>query len=271
MKMDHHCPWINNCLGQNNHKFFIQFLLMVCLSSIHSLGMAGANLWWCYTGHPCEKPSPQRIIMVAVAVVLAVFFAIFVIAMMCDQYEALATDTTGIEAMKKWDLSNRDIVQSLSVVCGEEPSIGWVLPTLMPAETAFDHSKWKPTDYDKWDPRDPTVTDHYDKVKGYDWIDDATQLRYSANTILDQLNQDIPKGIKSGYFVGKDGYPELRVYPGEERFFPELAPEKPTSAAPPAAASNGHSESVEEIAATGCKRPEPSEVRQRATPHAELD
>jgi hypothetical protein len=25
MKMDHHCPWINNCVGQFTQKFFIQF------------------------------------------------------------------------------------------------------------------------------------------------------------------------------------------------------------------------------------------------------
>jgi len=72
--MDHHCPWINNCVGEFNQKYFIQFLFYVsvlCVYTVVSIGISyGLS----------EKPSHQKVLHTIILLIMALLFGIFVVA-----------------------------------------------------------------------------------------------------------------------------------------------------------------------------------------------
>lgn len=56
--MDHHCPWINNCVGERNQKYFIQFLVYVGVLSAYAVILVVVS--WVYECKDCNQEISVR-------------------------------------------------------------------------------------------------------------------------------------------------------------------------------------------------------------------
>jgi hypothetical protein len=159
-----HCPWINNCVGSNNFKFFFLFIGWTFFGSAYATALALWRGYTCFRSRACELPSAPSLVCLIVSTVLAIFFAIFVCAMACDQWEGAVTNTTGLESLKRWDEEPRPVLTGLEDLCGESlrgPCWRWFVPVPMHrASKSF--YEWRPTDDpDAYDPRDPVIQRHF--------------------------------------------------------------------------------------------------------------
>ncbi|KAJ8980790.1 hypothetical protein NQ317_004791 [Molorchus minor] len=107
LKMDHHCPWINNCVGWGNHAHFTMFLAFATLGCFHATIVLGCSLYqsihrahYIYYGIDSE-PVVHLGLYGIVMCVLALGFAIGVVAavgmLLYFQLRAIIRNRTGIE------------------------------------------------------------------------------------------------------------------------------------------------------------------------------
>ncbi|CAL4120929.1 unnamed protein product, partial [Meganyctiphanes norvegica] len=130
-RMDHHCPWINNCVGEWNQKYFLQFLIYVGLMSVYACGLIAFT--WIRECRDCSRDMVVKQGRVLHSVCLSmesILFGLFVMAIMCDQMQAILSDETAVEQVKKSGpyRARRPKMALLREVCGRSHPLLWVFP-----------------------------------------------------------------------------------------------------------------------------------------------
>lgn len=143
VKMDHHCPWINNCVGEKNQKYFVLFTLYICLISLHALiivvktFMKCANNGW--SSNLCTLRSSGVTLINMIGLTFeAALFCLFTAIMFGTQIYAICVDETGIEQLKG-DVKHKKNSHKKNSKClnfksvfGDKLSVRWLVPFFAP-------------------------------------------------------------------------------------------------------------------------------------------
>ncbi|VDM43885.1 unnamed protein product [Toxocara canis] len=132
-KMDHHCPWVNNCVGEFNQKYFLQFLLYVGLSSSYALGLV-VTAWMYHDEHgpigakgmygqSVQHAKMHAHLHTIFLSIESALFGLFVCAVSCDQLQAIFNEETAVEAVQRGSsrlkrIGRRSKKALLGEVCG---------------------------------------------------------------------------------------------------------------------------------------------------------
>uniref|UniRef100_A0A0A9Z6P4 Palmitoyltransferase n=2 Tax=Lygus hesperus TaxID=30085 RepID=A0A0A9Z6P4_LYGHE len=112
LKMDHHCPWINNCVGHANHAHFVAFLFFAVGGCAHAAVVMSISLYRTFNWHYymslgyTQTNMVQFTISTLALTVFAVGLSIGVVlsvgALLYFQLRVILRNRTGIE---EWILS----------------------------------------------------------------------------------------------------------------------------------------------------------------------
>ena len=144
--MDHHCPWINNCVGHKNTKFFVQFLFYLLLTSLMVIGLIIKTIVALVT-HPRAK-----IVMNEDGFAAACITDCLVLALCCATtyigYELLKEQIGTIEENQTFiDEVKKQLGKQHSFFTGAKLSLGtdwlwWFVPTRSVLRTNYYERVW---------------------------------------------------------------------------------------------------------------------------------
>ncbi|XP_066101458.1 palmitoyltransferase ZDHHC3 isoform X1 [Saccopteryx bilineata] len=180
-KMDHHCPWVNNCVGENNQKYFVLFTMYIALISLHALVMVGFHFLHCFEEDwtKCSYFSPPTTVILLILLCFeGLLFLIFTSVMFGTQVHSICTDETGIERLKRkhQPRERRGSWKKVKETFGGNFSLNWFNPFSGPC--------------------------HPELLKDGDWVQRVASMSDSTETTEEEPSEEASEERKDEDSVG---------------------------------------------------------------------
>ena len=101
--MDHHCPWVNNCVGIGNHKYFLLFVFYTFVTCMYAFCLLIMRIMACMSNISSKTlclDDPTDLLRLMGLGIESLLFGLFTSCMMVDQWDVVATNLTHIDRLK---------------------------------------------------------------------------------------------------------------------------------------------------------------------------
>lgn len=130
VRMDHHCPWMNNCIGAMNQKFFVLFLTYTTAQCIFVLVTLAVRVGTCAPESSVEACFPGEEGRLAIGLVVLVGLGfLFVASMLYNQVYAVHTGIGTVDRMKRRARHTQPVPIKWVDVFGDGSYFLWPVPT----------------------------------------------------------------------------------------------------------------------------------------------